>query len=263
MTASRVLILRTPAVVPGAGVNIIPAVDQALLNRADLVSWHDARRATLNGSGVLTSWASRKQATDGTDRLFTPPAEPPTLITTTDGQSGLEFGKGVVGANKGRLIGGTNLVLPPAPWTVAYVGRQDVGLAGVLWATNDPTTQITLATTTANGMIVYPDYASLTGAPTGAAANDGLPHLWSASYDGTTLVLRKDGTQIATSTVALPAYPSRVLRVGAVNHSGSDISNHGEGYVEHLMVFSAVSADIRAAVRAVVLQRHPGWTIAA
>ena len=121
--------------------------------------------------------------------------------------------------------------------------------------------QAMLSFDTANKVSFYSSLSANTRIISAAAVNDGNPHLWTVTHDGTTAVIYKDGVSVASGALTMPVADDRSLRLHAAR-TGSDPFNVMEGYSEMFVVGDSVDAALRPAIKAVVAERHPGWSLA-
>lgn len=157
------------------------------------------------------------------------------------------------------------LVAQPAPFYVAMYGKQDAGAIGNLFSFGDAT-KVARFGFLANGNVrVTIDPGNTVYPESPLNSNDGNPHLWEIWWDGANVMFARDGVVIRTAfAMPLTGFASRRVRLGgAIDPATGLIRYCLDGYYEFAVIGSGTDLALRAAVRAVLLERHPGLVIGA
>lgn len=248
--------------------------ETAVLANAATVAFLDARLCATDASGYVLALASRKRTAAGLEQTATAPdiTHAMVRISTTDGRVGINTGMTAAGgsdANHTRLVGDVNLVLPASPFYVAWIGLPKLpASSGILWATGAAAgagTFALLATSDGRARLYY-NYSSNSIQSSAGVIDGTTPGELEVTYDGTTFNVYLNGTVIATGTPSPATVTNRALRFMSASDGGSGAASVAKegSYMEAAIVGNAVSAPLRAAVKAMLLSPtwHPGWTIA-
>ncbi|MET0439123.1 MAG: hypothetical protein ABW043_16685 [Devosia sp.] len=246
--------------VVGNGAPIITAAEAALYDRADRLAWIEPGFATLDASSRVTELLAFTKGPAGVEQKFTPGSQAPKVLTTTDARVGITYS----GSSVDTLVGNSNLVLPAPPWTICIVAQQPLSAAGVMLATTPASlpaaSPVVVDFNSTRQIALYTNYAATTRLRTTTNVTDASPHLYTFTHDGTTATIYRDGTSLLSG--ALAANVSGVLRVMSQLDAAGAVFNGWDGYIEMLVVASGVDTAFHEAVKAVVRERHVGWTIA-
>lgn len=247
-----------------SGEGLITEAEGALYDRADLIGWIEPRHATVDGMQHILELLNFTLKAGEASKKLEPlsSSDAPLLADTTDGQKGIKraLTTGVYGAT---LVANANLVIPAPPYTICVVARQPLANSGVMLATMPSSpgvaSPLVIDFNSSNQVAFYSNFGTGTRIRTGTTANDGNPHLWAFTHDGTTAAIYRNGSLLLSGALA-PNVAGVLRLMSQLDNSGLSF-NGFDDYIELVAISNAVDPEFHEVVKDIVRERHSGWTI--